>query len=78
MPSRYRLQFPPAQEHDLAQDEAYFNLVEEGTTRKILFHDYDRIFSKPGLYEQLFYERQVHIAKKGFGITAGQSDFRMG
>ena len=57
MPSRYRIQFPPQQEHDLAQDEAYFNLVEQGTVRKILFHDYDRIFSKPGLYEQLFYER---------------------
>jgi predicted TPR repeat methyltransferase len=57
MPSRYRIQFPPEQEHDLTQDEAYFNLVEEGTARKILFHDYDRIFSKPGLYEQLFYER---------------------
>ena len=57
MPSRYRIQFPPEQEHDLAQDEAYFNLIEEGTARKILFHDYDRIFSKPGLYEQLFYER---------------------
>ncbi|MDC0936972.1 methyltransferase domain-containing protein, partial [Pirellulales bacterium] len=39
------------------QDEAYFNLIEEGSTRRILFHDYDRIFSKPGLYEQLFYER---------------------
>ena len=57
MRSRYRLQFPPEQEHDLTQDEAYFNLVEEGRSRKILFHDYDRIFSKPGLYEQLFYER---------------------
>jgi predicted TPR repeat methyltransferase len=57
MPPRYRIQFPPQQEHDLAQDEAYFNLVEEGTARKILFHDYDRIFSKAGLYEQLFYER---------------------
>lgn len=57
MPSRYRIQFPPEQEHDLAQDEAYFNLIEEGTARKILFHDYDRIYSKPGLYEQLFYER---------------------
>ncbi len=57
MPTRYRIQFPAEQEHGLSQDEAYFNLVEEGTARKILFHDYDRIFSKPGLYEQLFYER---------------------
>jgi len=57
MSSRYRIQFPPEQEHDLHQDEAYFNLIEEGLGRKILFHDYDRIFAKPGLYEQLFYER---------------------
>lgn len=57
MRSRYRIQFPPEQEHDLTQAEAYFNLVEEGKTQKVLFHDYDRIFLKPGLYEQLFYER---------------------
>ena len=57
MPSRYRIQFPPEQEHDLEQDEAYFNLIEDGSARKILLHDYDRIFSKPNLYEQLFYER---------------------
>lgn len=57
MTARYRIQFPPEQEHDLGQDEAYFNLIEDGSTRQILFHDYDRIFSKPGLYEQLFYER---------------------
>jgi len=57
MPARYRISFPPEQEHNLAQDEAYFNLIEDGIARKILFHDYERIFSKPGLYEQLFYER---------------------
>ncbi len=57
MPHRYRIQFPPEQEHNLSQDEAYFSLIEEGSARKVLFHDYDRIFSKPGLYEQLFYER---------------------
>lgn len=64
MPSRYRIQFPPEQEHDLAQDEAYFNLSEDGIARRILFHDYDRIFSKPGLYEQLFYERLKCISPK--------------
>ena len=57
MSNRYRLQFPATQEHTLDQDEAYFNLVEDGTERKYLFHDYDRIYTKPGLYEQLFYER---------------------
>jgi predicted TPR repeat methyltransferase len=57
MPQRYRIQFPPEREHSLEQDEAYFSLIDEGSASRILFHDYDRIFSKPGLYEQLFYER---------------------
>lgn len=57
MPSRYRIQFPPAKEHDLGQDEAYFYLIEKGERSKIKFHDYDVIYRHPGLYEQLFYER---------------------
>ncbi len=54
---RYRLQFPLEQEHQLSQAEAYFHIIENGGREKILFHDYDRIYSKPGLYEQLFYDR---------------------
>ena len=78
MPSRYRIQFPPEQEHDLSQDEAYFNLIEEGTARKILFHEYDRIFSKPGLYEQLFLRAaQMHFAEESIGIAAAQPHIRM-
>ncbi len=57
MLNNYRLKFPPEQEHDLGQDEAYFYLTEGENTEKMLFHDYDQIFSKPGLYEQLFYSR---------------------
>jgi len=54
---RYRLQFPVEQEHKLEQDEAYFHLIDSGSRRKILFHDYDQIYEMPGLYEQLFYDR---------------------
>lgn len=57
MAKHYRIQFPPEQEHELAQDEAYFHLVEEGQHLKVRFHDYDAIYSWPGLYEQLFYDR---------------------
>jgi predicted TPR repeat methyltransferase len=57
MRPRYRLQFPVEQEHQLSQAKAYFHLIENGERQKILFHDYDRIYSKPGLYEQLFYDR---------------------
>lgn len=57
MPSRYRIQFPHAKEHDLGQDEAYFYLIEKGERSKIKVHDYDVIYRHPGLYEQFFYER---------------------
>lgn len=57
MPKLYRVQFPPEQEHDLGQDEAYFYLMDEGKRQRVRFHDYDEIFLRPGLYEQLFYDR---------------------
>ena len=57
MPHLYRIQFPPAQEHDLTQDEAYFHVVDKGNRVKLRFHDYSAIYNKQGLYEQLFYDR---------------------
>ncbi|MFT5470520.1 MAG: ubiquinone/menaquinone biosynthesis C-methylase UbiE [Verrucomicrobiales bacterium] len=57
MPQRYRIQFPPEHEHDLAQDKVYFYLIENGEQVRLRFHDYPEIFRRPGLYEQLFYDR---------------------
>ena len=57
MTKRYRIQFPPEQEHGLSQAEAYFSVIEDGKPVRLRFHDYDEIFSRPGLYEQLFYDR---------------------
>lgn len=57
MTKRHRIQFPPDKEHQLSQAEAYFYIVEEGRLVKLRFHEYDKIFARPGLYEQLFYER---------------------
>jgi SAM-dependent methyltransferase len=54
---RHRIQFPAVDAYDLRQDEAFFYLLENETKRKIRFHDYNEIFSIPGLYEQLFYDR---------------------
>ncbi len=39
------------------QDQAYFLLREDGDTLRLRFHDYGAIYQRPGLYEQLFYER---------------------
>lgn len=55
---RYRIQFPQTAAHSLAQDEAYFYVIgPNGDKSKIRFHDYDRIYEIPGLYEQVFYAR---------------------
>ncbi len=57
MGSRHRIQFPPADVRELCQDEVYFYLQTDTSREKILLHDYDRIFSVPGLYEQVVYDR---------------------
>jgi SAM-dependent methyltransferase len=42
------------------QDEEWLEVEDEdGNPRRIRFHDYDEIYSIPGLYERLFYE-QLH------------------
>lgn len=38
------------------QDEESCEVVIDGEPRTIRFHDYDEIFTLPGLYEQLFYD----------------------
>lgn len=54
---KYNIKFPPTEPHQLDQDEAYFFITENGAETKLRFHDYDEIYRRPGLYEQLFYER---------------------
>ena len=56
-PSRYRLSFPRASSQDLAQDQAYFILHGDDGPTRVRFHDYSEIYRRPGLYEQLFYDR---------------------
>lgn len=56
-PTRYRLSFPRESGEDLAQDEAYFMLNGDDGPLRIRFHDYHEIYRRPGLYEQLFYDR---------------------
>lgn len=56
--SRHKIRFPAGDPHQLDQDEAYFHLTEpSGEHVRVRFHDYDAIYRRPGLYEQLFYDR---------------------
>lgn len=57
MNTRYRIQFPPQESNHLSQDQVYFSLIEGEQVTRLRFHDYDRIYERPGLYEQVFYER---------------------
>jgi len=57
MHTRYRIQFPPSDTQKLEQDEVSFFVIEDGEKRRLRFHDYDHIYRRPGLYEQVFYDR---------------------
>ncbi len=44
-------------QEEVGQDREWCEVVVDGERRKIRFHDYDKVFNVPGLYEELFYER---------------------
>lgn len=68
---KYNIRFPAEDIHQLGQDEAYFHLSENGDDLKIRFHDYADIYTRPGLYEQLFYERlKCTSPQKAYDILA--------
>jgi SAM-dependent methyltransferase len=54
---RHRIQFPPGNLDDLAQDETFFYILDGDKRCHFRLHDYDKIFRIPGLYEQVVYER---------------------
>jgi SAM-dependent methyltransferase len=56
-PMTFAVEFPDDVARD--QDHEWCRVTVNGATRKIRFHDYDEIYSVPGLYECLFYE---HLA----------------
>jgi len=54
---KYSVRFPALEPHQLKQDESFFSIVENGQNVSLRFHDYAEIYMRPGLYEQLFYQR---------------------
>ncbi|MDX8150523.1 methyltransferase domain-containing protein [Patulibacter brassicae] len=51
-----RLPRTEARRAELDQDEEWCELLRPDGVERIRFHDYDRIFEIPGLYERLFYD----------------------
>jgi SAM-dependent methyltransferase len=48
--------FPSTGESRLSQDREWCQVLIDGEQRTIRFHDYDEIYSVPGLYERIFYD----------------------
>jgi 2-polyprenyl-3-methyl-5-hydroxy-6-metoxy-1,4-benzoquinol methylase len=53
---QFTIHFPDEAVAPSRQDEEYFELEMDGRRRRIRFHDYDAIYSIPGLYERIFAE----------------------
>jgi hypothetical protein len=51
----YELRFPK-RETGLDQDEEWCEIKIDGEWQRQRFHDYDEIYARPGLYEQIFYD----------------------
>jgi len=51
------IRFPSDNLTTVGQNGAYFTVMEAGSEHRIRFHDYASIYKRPGLYEQLFYDR---------------------
>ena len=67
MHPRYRIQFPPHEANHLEQDEVSFLVIESGERTRLRFHDYAQIYARPGLYEQLFYDRLKCVSPRKVG-----------
>jgi predicted TPR repeat methyltransferase len=67
MPGRHRISFPPEDAKELGQDEAFFYLIEDNRRLRLRLHDYHQIYLRPGLYEQLFYDRLKCSSPKKVG-----------
>lgn len=53
----YNIKFPATESRHLSSDQVTFSVEENGQTVTLRFHDYSELYKRPGLYEQLFYDR---------------------
>jgi len=53
----HQIRFPSHAAAELSQDQEWCEVRLDGDWKRIRFHDYGEIYSVPGLYEHLFYER---------------------
>ncbi len=89
MKDKFNIQIPDL--NAIEQGREYFILEQDGKKEKIEFHDYDRIYEIPGLYESLFYDTykcnspetvcsllEKHITKENQGMDIVALDIGAG
>lgn len=55
--TRHRIRLPAVDFGRESESDVWFMVDNDEGSERYRFHDYDRIFGVPGLYEQIFYER---------------------
>lgn len=55
--TRYRIRLPATDFSAASESDVHFIVDHDGVSESYRFHDYDRIYAQPGLYEQIFYDR---------------------
>jgi hypothetical protein len=76
----HQVRFPSDAEAKLGQDQEWCEVLLDEEWTRIRFHDYGDIYSVPGLYEHLFYERlkcqspEVVAALLAGAVEAGGDD----
>jgi hypothetical protein len=66
--SKLVVRFPEVAGDAPDQDREWCEVLVDGQLRRIRFHDYDEIFTVPGLYEAIFHE---HLQCTSPGVVAG-------
>lgn len=54
---KYRIRLPATDFSAESERDVHFLVDHDDGSERYRFHDYDRIFAQPGLYEQIFYQR---------------------
>ncbi|MDA3918162.1 MAG: class I SAM-dependent methyltransferase [Deltaproteobacteria bacterium] len=54
--NNFNITFPEVNDAHQGTGEHFF-IERDGEKKKIIYHDYDKIYSIPGLYEELFYDK---------------------
>jgi SAM-dependent methyltransferase len=72
-PEAWWIELPAKTDGQLPQDAEWCHLHLGNQTRRLRFHDYDKIYTVPGLYEHLFYDQLKCCSPQVIGELLGRA-----